>query len=63
MKPWLNAIAKKLGINYGNKPNVASLCESIRVNLMYRELKERAAKSKIKWFYFMYETRPETITR
>lgn len=62
-KVYLKEIAKKIGINYNDtkKINVTSLCNDIRTKLIYLELKERINKTKKKWFYFIYERRPETI--
>ena len=37
------------------------ITDKIRTKLIYLELKERIAKTKKKWFYFIYERRPETI--
>ena len=61
-KEYLRDLAKKLGIKYDNKKlNVSILCNDIRTKILYYELKERSAGTKIKWFYFIYEKRPETI--
>jgi hypothetical protein len=60
-KIYLKDIAKKIGITLKGKINVVSLCNDIRTKLIYLELKERMAKTKKKWFYFIYEKRPETI--
>jgi superfamily II DNA or RNA helicase len=61
-KIFLKDIANKLGIKYKGKINVDTLCTDIRTKLIYLEIKERVAKSKKKWFYFIYENRPEIIT-
>jgi hypothetical protein len=61
-KVYLKEIAEKLGIKLNGKINVTNLCNDIRTKLIYFELKERVAKSKKKFFYFIYERRPETIT-
>ena len=60
-KIYLKEIAEKLGIKPKGKINVTNLCNDIRTKLIYLELKERVAKSKKKFFYFIYERRPETI--
>lgn len=62
-KSYLKDIAEKIGIKYKDtkKINVVSLCNEIRTKLIYLELKERIAKTNKKWFYFIYEKRPETI--
>lgn len=59
-KTYLRDIAKKLGIKVKDKVNVNKLCRDIRTKLIYFELKEREAKSNKKFFYFIYERRPET---
>jgi hypothetical protein len=61
-KIFLKDIANKLGIKIKGKINVDTLCTDIRTKLIYLEIKERAAKTKKKWFYFIYENRPETIS-
>jgi hypothetical protein len=60
-KFYLRDIAQKIGISIKGKINVAKLCNDIRTKLIYLELKERESKTKKKWFYFIYEKRPETI--
>lgn len=60
-KQYLKDIAKKLGIVLKEKNNVVNICSEIRTKLIYNEIKERMNKTKIKWFYFHYEKRPETI--
>ena len=60
-KIYLKEIAEKLGIKPKGKINVTNLCNDIRTKLIYFELRERVAKSKKKFFYFIYERRPETI--
>lgn len=60
-KVYLRDIAEQLGIKIPEKINVLLLCTEIRAKLIYNELKERVKKSKIKWFYFHYEKRPETV--
>jgi len=60
-KIYLKSIADKLDIKIKGKINVESLCVSIRTKLIYLEIKERVAKTNKKWFYFIYEHRPETI--
>ena len=58
----LKRVAVKLGIVVNDKINVEELCSLIRTRLIRMELKERIAKSDVKYFYFHYETRPDTIT-
>ena len=60
-KIYLKEIANKLGIKQKGKINVTNLCNDIRTKLIYFELKERVAKTNKKFFYFIYERRPETI--
>lgn len=60
-KLYLKEIAQKIGIKLNGKINVVNLCNEIRTKLIYLELKERIAKTNKKWFYFIYERRPETI--
>ena len=60
-KIYLKEIAKKLDIELKGKLNVETLCANIRTKLLFLEIKERMAKTKKKWFYFIYENRPETI--
>lgn len=60
-KVYLKEIADKIGIKIKGKINVPILCNDIRTKLIYLELKERIAKTNKKWFYFIYERRPETI--
>lgn len=60
-KVYLKEIAQKIGITLKGKINVVNLCNDIRTKLIYLELKERVANTKKKWFYFIYERRPETI--
>ena len=60
-KIYLKDIANKLGIKQKGKINVTNLCNDIRTKLIYFELKERVAKTNKKFFYFIYERRPETI--
>jgi hypothetical protein len=62
-KTYLREISEKIGIKFKDKKkiNVVELCSEIRTKLIYLELKERIAKTKKKWFYFIYERRPETI--
>jgi hypothetical protein len=59
-KIYLKNISDKLEIKFSGKNNVVNLCNAIRTKLINLELKERTAKTKIKWFYFIYEKRPET---
>jgi hypothetical protein len=60
-KTYLKEICEKLGIKLKGKINVVNLCNDIRTKLIYLELKERSGKTNKKWFYFIYERRPETI--
>lgn len=60
-KIYLKEIAQKLGIKLEKKMNVNKLCNQIRTKLIYLELKERIAGTKVKWFYFIYEKRPEIV--
>ena len=60
-KSYLKEISEKLGIKLKGKINVVNLCNDIRTKLIYLELKERNEKTNKKWFYFIYERRPETI--
>jgi hypothetical protein len=55
-KAFLIDVAKKLGVKQTEKCNILSLCDKIRVKLIYNELKERVKGTDIKWFYFNYET-------
>lgn len=59
-KEYLIGVAKKLDVLVPDKVNVEELCVLIRSKLIRLELKERIKKSKIKYFYFHYEKRPET---
>jgi hypothetical protein len=54
-KEYLRALATKLDISEDDTLNVDTLCAKIRSKLIYFELKERIKKSKIKYFYFVYE--------
>ena len=60
-KIYLRDMANKIGVKLNGKINVSNLCNDIRTRLIYLELKERIAKTNKKWFYFLYEKRPETI--
>lgn len=60
-KLFLIDTAKKLGVKSLSKINAINLCNEIRTRLIYLELKERMNNTKIKWYYFIYERRPETI--
>lgn len=62
-KGYLLSIIKKLEIPQKelNKNNVEDLCSQIRTRLIYLELKARSSGSNIKYFYFLFETRPEVI--
>jgi hypothetical protein len=60
-KPYLHNVAKKLNIKINGKVNITNLCSSIRTHLIYLELKERQINSNKKYFYFIYEKRPDMI--
>jgi len=60
-KEYLQDMAKKLGAVLPDKVNVDDLCVVIRSKLIRMELIERIKKSNIKYFYFFYEQRPETV--
>ena len=60
-KLLLREIVKKLNVITPDKINVEDLCVLIRSKLIRMELIERVKKSNIKYFYFHYEARPETI--
>lgn len=61
-KEYLKDVAKIIGIKFTQtKFNVSQLCRDIRTRLIYLELKERMNKTNVKWFYFIYENRPETV--
>lgn len=62
-KTYLRDISKQLGIKVPEKINVNKLCSQIRTKLIYLELKERMAETDIKWYYFIYEKRPETVIK
>lgn len=60
-KEDLFKVADDLNIKIKGKLSVKDLCKLIRTNMMRKELHERSIGSNIKWFYFHYETRPETF--
>ncbi len=60
-KEFLIEAAKKIDIILPERINVEELCTLIRSKLIRMELKERIKKSNIKYFYFHYEQRPETL--
>ena len=60
-KLLLREIVKKLNVITPDKINVEDLCVLIRSKLIRMELIERVKKTNIKYFYFHYEARPETI--
>jgi len=60
-KSDLKKVAKLLNAEVPDKINVDELCSLIRTKLIRAELKERIAKSNIKYFYFHYEDRPDII--
>ena len=60
-KSELKKIAVALNAEVPDKINIDELCSLIRTKLIRAELKERIAKSKIKYFYFHYEERPDII--
>ena len=47
---------KKINIDIPTRLNVDEICILIRSKLIRLELKERIKKSKIKYFYFHYES-------
>ncbi len=57
-KPQLLEICKKLSIPYNPKDNTYELCDRIKMELMTREMKARAANTKIRWFYMFFEEMP-----
>ena len=63
-KGYLLSIAKKLEIPHKemSKNNVDDLCLQIRTRLIYLELKARTSNSNIKYFYFLFEMRPEVVS-
>jgi hypothetical protein len=65
-KIYIKEIAKKLDIELdkNKKINVDDLCMKIRTKLIYYELKEQMKPEKdkkLKFFYFIYQNRPETV--
>jgi superfamily II DNA/RNA helicase len=60
-KSDLKKVALLLNAQVPDKINVDELCSLIRTKLIRAELKERIAKSNIKYFYFHYENRPDII--
>jgi len=60
-KEFLFDVIKKLNIDIPDKINVDELCVLIRSKLIRMEIIERVRKSDIKYFYFHYESRPETV--
>jgi hypothetical protein len=60
-KEFLIEAAKKIDIILPEKVNVEEVCSLIRSKLIRLELKERIKKSNIKYFYFHYEHRPESV--
>ena len=60
-KEYLKQIAKKLGIQLREKNNIICICSEIRSKLIRNEITERIKKTNVKWFYFHYEKRPETV--
>jgi hypothetical protein len=55
-KPELRRLAKRLDVDTDEHANVDELCAAIRSKLIRLELKERIKKSKLKYFYSVYET-------
>jgi hypothetical protein len=60
-KDFLFDVIQKLNIDIPDKINVDELCVLIRSKLIRMEIIERVRKSDIKYFYFHYESRPETV--
>ena len=60
-KAELKKLAILLNAEVPKKINVEELCSLIRTKLIRAELKERIAKSNLKYFYFHYEDRPDII--
>ena len=60
-KEFLKNIARKLEIpdKELNKNSSDDLCDKIRNKLIYMELKARQSNSKIKYYYFIYEKKPD----
>jgi hypothetical protein len=54
-KHYLKDIAQKLDVELPEKLNVQLLCEKIRNKLIYNEIRERKAKTNVKWYYTYYE--------
>ena len=57
----MTKLAILLNAEVPKKINVEELCSLIRTKLIRAELKERIAKSNLKYFYFHYEDRPDII--
>lgn len=62
-KETLQKYATDLGIKIPEKINVPTLCGEIHMQLVIRENNERSKGTNIKWFYFVYESRPEATGR
>jgi len=61
-KTFLLQIANELKIELPKKINVVNLCNGIRSALIFNEIRERNdPKSKLKFFYYYYETQPKLI--
>ena len=59
-KTFLLQLANTLKIDLKPKTNVVNLCNSIRAQLIYNEIRERSdPKSKIKFFYQYFEQMPQ----
>ena len=63
-KPYLKNLLEKLGVNTKNKKlSVFEMCDLIRNRLIYFELKEQEKNipedKKEKYFYYMFQKRPE----
>lgn len=52
-------ICKKLQVPLKGKEGTTELCAIIKANLLYRELKERAKKSGVRWYYSFFEQQPQ----
>lgn len=57
-KKELIAICNKLNIKHTDRNSTHDLCDRIKMELMYREMKARSSGSNIKWFYMFFENAP-----
>lgn len=59
-KTFLLRLANVLKLDLGSKINIVSLCNSIRAQLIYNEIRERSnPNSKVKWFYGYWQKMPQ----